>query len=54
MLFIGIGFIAVAFLKRNRLVTKGVFLVGGVGLAALSIFMFQPGSAEIVASLFNI
>ncbi|RKD71380.1 hypothetical protein ATL39_2776 [Sinobaca qinghaiensis] len=58
ILFIGIFFIVLAFLKRSmNKVTKLPLLLAGTCMIAFSLFMFQDGSAEIVDSLlksFNI
>lgn len=54
-LFIGLIFIIQAIRKRNISAFKRiVILVTGICLISASLFMFQDGSAEIVARLFNL
>ncbi|MFC4355665.1 hypothetical protein ACFO0S_11440 [Chryseomicrobium palamuruense] len=52
ILFIGISLVALALIKRSMHTSrKWAMLVAGVGMVALSLFMFQDGSAEIVDNL---
>lgn len=52
ILFIGISLVALALIKRSMHTSrKWTMLVAGIGMVALSLFMFQDGSAEIVDNL---
>lgn len=49
ILFIGISLVALALIKRSMHTSrKWTMLIAGIGMVALSLFMFQDGSAEIV------
>lgn len=52
ILFIGISLVALALIKRSMQPSrKWPIIVAGIGMVALSLFMFQDGSAEIVDNL---
>lgn len=52
ILFIGISLVALALIKRSiHASRKWPMLVAGLGMVALSLFMFQDGSAEIIDNL---
>lgn len=55
ILFIGIFLIIQALRKRARTLFKRMtILATGVCLVGISLFMFQDGSAEIIAKLLNL
>lgn len=52
ILFIGISLVALTLIKRSMQPSrKWTMLIAGIGMVALSLFMFQDGSAEIVDNL---
>lgn len=57
MLFLGIALLAAGALKKDvPRSTKVVILlfILGIALIAVSLFMFMPGSAEIVSQILNL
>ncbi|WP_235822830.1 hypothetical protein [Cytobacillus massiliigabonensis] len=55
ILFLGIFFVIKGFFmkKSSLLIKKMGFVIVGLVCISFSIFMFSPGSAEIISNLFN-
>lgn len=54
LLFIGAGLLLFGIFSKARIAAKVVSSLGGLVGIAFALFMFQPGSAEIMADLLNL
>lgn len=54
LLFIGAGLLLFGIFSKARIAAKVVSSLGGLAGIAFALFMFQQGSAEIMADLLNL